>query len=438
MAELRRRCSEHLQDALQRRIVLPAELESVVWEYYRKTSPSLQEFYSRYTPEWEAFYDAEPLLPAGFLSFLYRMQPAFRKRYALTELDVSYYIERLEHAARSPEEQKAICESFLDKWHRLLTAKEYDYQYHHITALCNDFALLETHPGMKTENSLVGSRIRWLLFNHPELYRKVVPYEKAMEQNRYIRELIQVLGRHSRGEKEHFDPLAGMQKEQLVRHATHSDIEGITLGDDLNHLLPIEYCYLAEEPLRPVFMQRYVEKRLQVFDSRSQEDLSAVRRGRKKVSGQGPFVVCLDTSGSMEGRREQLAKSALLAIARLTDTTHRKCYIINFSEETTHLLIRDLHADLPVLIEFLNHRFGGGTSMEAAVDEAVRMIERNGWHRSDVVMISDFEMPPVSEALMKQVMHLKRCHTSFYGLVFGTRPEMDYLNLCDRYWEMRE
>ena len=67
--------------------------------------------------------------------------------------------------------------------------------------------------------------------------------------------------------------------------------------------------------------------------------------------------------------------------------------------------------------------------MEQAVDEAVRMINSNGWHRSDVVMISDFEMPPISETLMKQILGLKRKETAFYALVFGTRPEMDYLNL---------
>ena len=424
-----------MQEALQKRVMLPAELESAVWDYYRKTSPSLQEFYSRYTPEWEHFYDAELLPTSDFLPFLRQMQTAFRKRYVLAELNVPYYIERMEQTARQGTEQKAVQELFLDKWHSLLTAKEFDYQYHHIASLCEDFLLLNSGKGMKTASNLIGSRIKWLLFNHPELYRQVVPYEKAMEENRHIRELVRVLGKRSKGEKR-FDALSGIAKEQFVRRSTQSDIEGITLGNDLNHLLPIEYCYLAEERLRPVFMQRYVEKRLQVFDSRSQEDRSTLQTGKKKVSGQGPFVVCLDTSGSMEGKREQLAKSALLAIAKLTETTHRKCYVINFSEETSHLLINDLYTDLPMLVEFLNQRFGGGTNMEEAVDEAVRMTTQNGWHGSDIVMISDFEMPPASDRLMSQVAHLKRKGTSFYALVFGTRPEQDYLNLCERVWNM--
>lgn len=116
--------------------------------------------------------------------------------------------------------------------------------------------MLDKQNGLKTVADVTGSRVRWLLLNRPELYRRIVPYEKAMEQNRHIRELVRVLGKHSKGEKRSFDPLGGVREEQLVRHAVRSDIEGITLGNDLNHLLPVEYCYLTDEALRPVFMQK--------------------------------------------------------------------------------------------------------------------------------------------------------------------------------------
>lgn len=112
MAELRQRCSKYLQEALHKRIVFPAELEDAIWQYYRKTSPSLQEFYSRYTPEWEMFYDAESLSPGDFLLFLKRMLPAFRKRYALTELDVPYYIGKLEQPASTDAGRKNLQEFF--------------------------------------------------------------------------------------------------------------------------------------------------------------------------------------------------------------------------------------------------------------------------------------------------------------------------------------
>ena len=175
---------------------------------------------------------------------------------------------------------------------------------------------------------------------------------------------------------------------------------------------------------------------MQVFDSRSAEDSSTLQKGRKPVSGQGPFVVCLDTSGSMQGNREILSKSAILAIAQLTEKTHRKCYVINFSDEAVSLLIEDLGRDMPRLAEFLNKRFDGGTDIEPALREAAHIINGNDFRESDIVLISDFEMPPLSRDLMEQVKVIKRRKTSFFGLVFGNKPEMEYLNLCERYWEM--
>lgn len=436
MEELRRRCFERMENALQEHTVLQGELEEEIWNYYRKTSPSLQEFYSRYTPEWEVFYEHESLQPSGFLDFLYRMQAAFRKRYSLLELDVAYYIEELERYPLTSPERKQVQDLFLDKWYRLLTAKEFDFQYHQIAGLCDKFLVLDKAYGLETASGMNGSRVKWLLLNHPQLYRQVLPYEKIMESNRHIKELIRVLGKHDRGEILHFDALSGVRKERLVHQSSYSDIEGIMLGDDLNHLLPLEYCYLTDDAFHPIFMQRYMEKKLQVFDCRSRDDLSAVFPSKKQVNGRGPFIVCLDTSGSMQGKREALAKSALLAVSKLTEQTHRSCYIINFAEEIHTLLVKNLKSDLPLLVEFLNHRFDGGTNIGPAIDEAVRMIRNNGWRKSDIVMISDFEMPPAPDELIRQFRSLKCRETSFYALVFGSCPEMDYLNVCDRYWNM--
>ena len=153
-----------------------------------------------------------------------------------------------------------------------------------------------------------------------------------------------------------FRSLSGLQADSLIRHASQSDVEGVTLGDDLNSLLPVEYCYLTDEVLHPFFMQRYVEKRLQQFDSFSHEDTSNPSPEKKKVSSQGPYIICVDTSGSMREERERLAKSAVLAIARLTEATSRKCYVINFSEDIRTLLIRDLKTDFPMLVDFLQRR----------------------------------------------------------------------------------
>ena len=150
----------------------------------------------------------------------------------------------------------------------------------------------------------------------------------------------------------------------------------------------------------------------------------------------GPFIVCVDTSGSMQGERERLAKSAILAIALLTEKTHRKCYVINFSDEAVSLLIEDLGRDMPKLAEFLSQSFHGGTDIAPALNEALHVIVGNDFRDSDVVLMSDFEIPPMGYHLSEKVQRMKARKTTFYGLVFGNQPESEYLNLCERYWEL--
>ena len=93
------------------------------------------------------------------------------------------------------------------------------------------------------------------------------------------------------------------------------------MGNDLNSLLPIEYCYLADDSLRAVFMERYAEKRLQLFDYKSKE-ADPVKNDKQKVSGQGPYIICVDTSGSMQGDREILARQLNISPQQMKYVTH--------------------------------------------------------------------------------------------------------------------
>ena len=411
-----------------------AELEEKVMAYYRKTTPSLQEYYSRYTPEWDAFYSCLHLPVFSFVEYLKQMRGAFKKRYELAELNIDYYIRELSDAWEFRREGGELKEFFLDKWYGLLNRKEYDYQYRHIDTLCNDFYLLQRRHGSQANNQAISSRIEWLLQNFPHLYEKLLPYERAMKRHPAIRQLIQMLGKRSK-DNQKYDCISGIDKQRLVSHSTQSDITGITQGNNLNSLLPIEYCYLADETMRPLFLERFTEKRLQVFDYKSEETASNKDK-RHKVSGQGPYIICVDTSGSMIGEREVLSKSAILAIAQLTEKTHRKCYVINFSDEAVALSIEDLGKDIPKLAEFLNQRFEGGTDINPALKEASHIINGGDYQDSDIILISDFEMPPVNNHTAELIRQMKARKTSFFGLVFGNRPEMEYLNICEKYWEM--
>ena len=74
--------------------------------------------------------------------------------------------------------------------------------------------------------------------------------------------------------------------------------------------------------------------------------------------------------------------------------------------------------------------------MRPAFSEALMMLRTHGWHQSDVVLISDFEMPPPADDLLAEIHRARLRGTSFYALVFGSHPETDYLHECEKYCDM--
>ena len=419
---------------MEQGIVRKVELEEAVLHYYKRTTASLQEFYSRFTPEWDAYYSCLYLPPQALADYLRTMRGTFQKRYGDTQLNLSFYIGLMEDSRVSLQERVQRKELFLNQWYALLNRDEYSYQYLHVQRLCQTFEIFQLKRGQRSGNALLGSRTRWLLHNYPELYRKMVPFEETVKRHPTLQQLVKLLGRKNR-KQQCFDVLSGIDKRRLVRHSAKSDIEGITQGNDLGSLLPIEYCYYADEQLESYFLVRYTEKQLQQFRYQSSVQEPS-KENQQLEKGIGPYIICVDTSGSMQGDRERLSKSAILAIAQLTEKTHRKCYVVNFSDEAVSLAIENLSTDMPKLAEFLNHSFQGGTDIAPALHQAEQLIQGNEYRESDVILISDFEMPMMTPAIEKMVRGMKQRHTSFFGLVFGNRPEMEYLNICEKYWEL--
>lgn len=430
---------EIFDEQLHNLIIRPEELDADIHLYFRHTLPSLQDFYSRHASQWEYFHEMNEASDARFLQFLKNSAYPFSMKYHPVDLNVKYYLQRMQSLSPRSKEWKALRTLFFDKWHALLSNNEFNYQMEHIEQLCDDFYRRQL---LLARNLPVrgGSRLVWLLRNHKQLAKQILEYEETIKRNPAIRELVEILGKKHQSLRKRFKMTAGIHREQIVSHATRSDITGICEGNDLNSLLPLEYCYLAEKSLQPVFFERFIEKRLQVIDYQSHEKQPI---HDKKTSGnevseeaEGPFIVCLDTSGSMAGERERIAKSTLLAIAELTEVQHRKCYIILFSDDIECIEITDLGTSFDRLVDFLSQSFHGGTDMEPVITHALRKISEEGYMEADIVAVSDFEMRPVDALLTRSIEHAKAKETKLYAISLGGKSaETSFLKLCDKYWD---
>lgn len=430
---------EVYNEQLHNLVIRPEELDTDIHQYFRRTLPSLQDFYSRHASQWEYFHEMDEASDAKFLQFLENSAYTFSMKYHLVDLNVKYYLQRFHVIGPRSKEWKALRTLFFDKWHTLLSNNEFNYQMEHIERLCDDFYRIQI---ALAGNLPVrgGSRLAWLLRNHKQIAEQILEYEETIKKNPAIRELVEILGKKHQSSRKRFKMTAGIHREQIVSHATRSDITGISEGNDLNSLLPLEYCYLAEKSLQTVFFERFIEKRLQVINYQSHEKQSI---NDKKTAGnqvseeaEGPFIVCLDTSGSMAGEREKIAKSTLLAIAELTEVQHRKCYVILFSDDIECIEITDLGSSFDRLVDFLSQTFHGGTDMEPVITHALRKISEEGYQEADIITVSDFEMRPVDQILSGSIERAKAKQTKMYAISLGGKEaEASYLNLCDKYWD---
>eukprot|EP00667_Euglena_gracilis_P001010 EG_transcript_1011 len=246
-------------------------------------------------------------------------------------------------------------------------------------------------------------------------------------------------------------------------------VDSIAQSADLARLLPAELALLAarqRQQLEPLvastlsqssmgnasavhastlyrlFLARFAEKRLLTYqltdwvDARSRAEPRRRFRPLLPRGPAGPIVVCLDTSQSMEGPREQIAKAVVLEAARSAHLQHRRCVVFAFSGKG-NLQACHLDTDRPglaALLAFLAHSFRGGTDVAAPLRQALAYLGTEQWAESDVLLVSDGELPvpPLDEDLMAALQAMRQDRgLQVHGLMVrpGASRAMDMI--CD-------
>ncbi len=254
-------------------------------------------------------------------------------------------------------------------------------------------------------------------------------WAEYLKNNEGVRRLCDLLGRMRR--------FSASQRMEMIRSITsyqqsipdfdaRSEVIGITQGRDVEHILPQELALLADADTEILFDLKYAEGRLMSFDyagtikksfEHEQEELVAVEEQDKL----GPMIICVDTSGSMSGKPENVAKAIALALSMKSMEQKRNCYLISFS---TTIETRDLSNKhgLAELMDFLQFSFGGGTDAAPALNHAIKMMDSENYERADLLMISDFGMPDIPQELKKQMQHARERDCKFYALNIGYSP----------------
>ncbi|MBQ8706626.1 MAG: VWA domain-containing protein [Succinivibrionaceae bacterium] len=258
-------------------------------------------------------------------------------------------------------------------------------------------------------------------------------YFSVVENNTGIQKLLNLLGKkmeldRSAEAKVRF----GSGRRDRTRHPDMLEsMSGITLGNQINYVLPEELVKIADEDTEPVFDVNYLESNLLRFDLDGIADVSYGGNERIKSSprkGRGPVVLCVDTSSSMQGVPESYAKAVVMSLALKSHAARRDCYIINFSVHIEKLLLKEDDEDAEdKLLVFLNKSFNGGSDLDEALQECLTLMQNDPrFYRSDVLCVTDGQID-FSEQLANLVRRRRQAeHNRFYELVIGSMANEAY------------
>jgi uncharacterized protein with von Willebrand factor type A (vWA) domain len=272
--------------------------------------------------------------------------------------------------------------------------------------------------------------------------------------------LIQRLGREQRAVAAPALPQrreAGADRVRSGRKAVRTtlpgapgELRGLTHGDRLERMLPSEAQQLRHPVLRKLWRARRAETRLLHYDSSAElidwrPDPAAPPRERDappapEALQRGPMIIALDTSGSMRGAPEAIAKAVVLEALRTAEREHRGCKLIAFGA-AGELIERDLAltgSGLAALLDVIGQGFDGGTDVQAPIERAIECVRERRWASADLLIVSDgeFGCTPATLAALDDARATLGLRVQ--GVLIGDRETLGLLNVADQIHWVRD
>ncbi len=301
--------------------------------------------------------------------------------------------------------------------------------------------------GLLDVQGQIGFGIEDGVWNHsgwealPELQKKL----SSMPE---LRDLLSRLGRRPSAEGDEIrrfqrrkrsyskDDMIGVESDPT----NPASVNGLTTSGSFSKMLPSEAVLLKSSfpSLRWLFLAKKVESKLLSYELSGWADvptlpLQTKRSERLPCQAGGPLVICLDTSWSMSGMREQLSKAVVLASVTAAHLQNRECRVVSFSSINNAIDSGAITCDaegVKRMLDFLSYSFGGGTDVTGALRFAIETLDMTS---SDLLLVTDGELPnpPVSNTILAQLETLRRqTGMEIHGLLVGKRESPALDSLC--------
>jgi von willebrand factor, type A len=270
-------------------------------------------------------------------------------------------------------------------------------------------------------------------------------YAELLQDDEGLTALAEMIGRHHEEEQKFHKELRAKVVVETVYNpepAYKGEIAGLRLSDSLLDALPSELALYNNLSTRQIFKMKYAQKQLLSYSytrnieyKKTHEELEEVEVG-ETIEHKGPMIICVDTSGSMHGTPERVAKTVAFALAQKSLEEERGCYLISFSTgiETMDLSSFNSIDGITNLVKFLRMSFNGGTDANPALNHSVKLLEEKEWKNADVLMISDFVMGTLDSELEEKIKVQQKQKCRFVSLAVTSGGNNAVISTFDKNW----
>ncbi len=336
---------------------LAEKITQDILDFINKTKKQINKTDSPFEKETELLTDFDKTNKTKFENDWQTVNPFIEQTYDKKELDNNFYEKEfnrsLDEKIKSEKEKpsfESVKEHFTEKWDELLFKKKTKWELEIIEEQRKKFCeelykqieeLKKLQEALEPFTNELGrlwdmSKGNWQKANLDILKR----YAELLKKDKSLKDLAEMLGKMRQAENEFEEEIfsnISIKPEWKAEHASKADLIGIRESDDLSSLLPSETALLSDETMQSVFFKKFAEKKLQTFEYQAKvlsfkEEEFQDKRQKEKEEAQGPFIICVDTSGSMHGTPETVAKTLCFAILKIAIRDNRKCYLFHFQQ----------------------------------------------------------------------------------------------------------
>ncbi len=229
-------------------------------------------------------------------------------------------------------------------------------------------------------------------------------------------------------------------------HALNS-VTGVCYGDDISRMLSSEMALLRHGKLKMLWHSKRAERQLLNYHFKGllsehvpevqEKSIEKNKTGVHKIDSSGPVILCVDTSASMKGRPEILAKAIAFEVMRIAYLESRPCYLFSFSgkDEIIELDLQ-LKNGWHEILEFLSGQFNGGTDLNNVLLHAYNKMMTQQWQQADILLLSDGRFD-VDKEVLENYKKIHQ-HSRVFGLQLGNWDKAMFNRVCHQVFDFSD